>query len=613
MQKKTRTGYDLSDWFRDNPESSLEDFISELEKDPHTLSDKKSDLETSKIRRVWTVEELINSESIYMDAEPVTEPASEPTQEEPPEYATMAPPDEAEDTKPDKKIITLHGPHHEQVRDAIAALNPDMVFKQGGNLVRIVKTDKQTISIMQYNHVSIQETLSRFAYWQTYKKGKDGRAEAVPLSGPSDKISKAVIAHGEYPDIMTIRGVTETPFIRKDGSICSTHGFDKSSGFFLNMRAKPLAIPDEPQRFEAAEAYLALREPFEDFPFVDERSRAVPIAAILSVMARPMLGNIPAFMIDASSPGSGKTFCSDIISIILTGKKLAKTTWPRGREKNTELEKIMNSVALMGAPLLCFDNLQAASSFGGTVIESFITSNGVVTFRKLGGNDFPTLPYNTVMIVNGNNLLDSIETETRRRVLPCRMVPDCERPQDRSSFKHDPIFPWVEKNRSRLITAGLTLLRYAIQNPAEIPQRWGSFEEFAAVVPHAIMAAGGPDILSNRELAPVSGGDENESLIGLFEVLEQRFYNGFLSSDVIRQASSSEELRDALENVFYGGIPTIKQFGKKISASEDRIFDGIKVIKDGKLRRSTKWRIVRVDGQAQNVIDFNSAMDDMPY
>ena len=78
MKKKLRSGFDLGDWFRENHESSLEDFITELKTDPHALRDKNSDLPTSDIRRVWTLDELRNADSIYLTPPLKHEPAPDP-------------------------------------------------------------------------------------------------------------------------------------------------------------------------------------------------------------------------------------------------------------------------------------------------------------------------------------------------------------------------------------------------------------------------------------------------------------------------------------------------------------------------------------------------------
>lgn len=592
QKKRKRSGYDLTDWRRDNPDKSLDYFLKNIEDfhDPEHPEDK------SDIKRSWNwadVEKEIEKQ----------EKKSEPSPE--PENVPVVPVNTSDS---DVVQVIIAGRLCDVVDDSINAIDPGYTFNQGGFLVKVVNVGNESVSIKEFNAVGIADELSRRAEFKKWK-GNGKNAELIPLDGPPEKIAKAIIARGEYPKIPIIRGITESPFFRKNGTVCKTHGFDSESGFYLNLSTSVPEIPDNPTREQAAEALNILREPFIEFPFVNEQSRIVPISLILSVLARPMLGNVPAFILDASTRGSGKTLISDIVSIILTGRSCPKFSWPGGRDGDVELEKTMNTAAMMGTPLMSFDNIPAKSRFGGPIIEKFVTCNGRVNFRKLGSNDNRDVFFNTVLIANGNNILDGIQDETRRRALPCRMVPDCEKPEERSGFKHNPLSKYVADNRSKFLAAGLTVLRHGLQNMPAASETWGSFEEFAQIIPPAIMAASGPNVLPNRDLVPTSGGEENEAFTDLLDVLARKFVAGFFTKDIVRKAKDDTELSEALEAVFHGGVPNSVALGRTLRGRKDRLHNGVKIVEHGKTRGAVKWNIIGASLSTEDPQQFDLISD----
>src|SRR5581483_3865302 len=101
--------------------------------------------------------------------------------------------------------------------------------------------------------------------------------------------------------------------------------------------------------------------------------------------------------------------------------------------------------------------------------------------------------WRALILASGNNI--EISGDTCRRVLVSRLETALETPETRTGFSHDPLLEWVAAQRPRLVCAGLTILRaWAIAGRKQMTDRkWGSFEEWAAIVPQALLYAGATD------------------------------------------------------------------------------------------------------------------------
>ena len=67
-------------------------------------------------------------------------------------------------------------------------------------------------------------------------------------------------------------------------------------------------------------ALRTLAEPFKDFPFIDDASRSVALAAVLTALVRRCLRAAPLFAYDAPKMASGKTLLITVVSYVATGR-----------------------------------------------------------------------------------------------------------------------------------------------------------------------------------------------------------------------------------------------------------------------------------------------------
>ena len=186
---------------------------------------------------------------------------------------------------------------------------------------------------------------------------------------------------GTWENIRELEGVITAPTLRPDGSLLDSPGYDTETKLLYVEGADIGSIPDTPSQEDAKKALKELQYLFVDYPFVNDAARAVPIAAILTIVGRSaIVGSTPCFIFDAPTRGSGKTMLADIASIVATGEEDAPKTNYTPREN--ELEKALDDHARKGSRLLLLDNV--ATPFGGEALDTRLTAIGRVSFRVLG-------------------------------------------------------------------------------------------------------------------------------------------------------------------------------------------------------------------------------------
>jgi hypothetical protein len=202
------------------------------------------------------------------------------------------------------------------------------------------------------------------------------------------------------------------------------------------------------------------------------------------------------------------------------------------------MRKAITATALEALPAVLLDNVDRV--LGGASLDAALTA---LTWsdRVLGSNRTTgDLPLPTVWSATGNNL--RFGSDLARRVLPIRLAPSCENPEERTDFAHANLLAWVRENRPRLAVAALTILRayFVAGRPPQPGGTWGSFDEWSALVRGAICWAGLADPLATRETAKsddTSGTIVRGLIGGLLEVDENG--DGLTLREIINELNAA--------------------------------------------------------------------------
>ena len=141
---------------------------------------------------------------------------------------------------------------------------------------------------------------------------------ALPCHPPRE-YARLLLDHPEkeYP---ILHGLISAPTLRANGSVLDRPGYDEQTGLFFDNRGVDFgAIPASPTKDGALAALQELIEPIAKFPFVDEASKSVQLARMLTGVCRTALPTSPLFGYTAPAARTGKSMLIDIACVLSHG------------------------------------------------------------------------------------------------------------------------------------------------------------------------------------------------------------------------------------------------------------------------------------------------------
>jgi hypothetical protein len=501
-----------------------------------------------------------------------------------------------------RPVITISTEEHEVNAEAVQALaNEDSLYQRGGMLVRIVRDVSPAAKgirrpfgprIELLPPPLLRERLAANALWVKFKE-VNGTTIELPAHPPAWCVA-AVHARANWPAIRHLEAVVDYPVLRPDGTILAQPGYDSETGLLLETATSFQSIPERPSRDEAVVARDLLLEVVQDFPFERQIHKAAWLAALLTPLARfAYTGPSPLFLVDANVRASGKGLSLDAISRIVTGERFTIATYTDDEE---ELRKRITSLVLAGDRLVLFDNL--AGKFGNAVLDAALTGISWKD-RLLGVNRMAEGPLYMTWYATGNNV--AIAADTARRVCHIRFESPEEHPERRQDFRHPNLLAWVDKNRSTLLAAALTILRgYCTAGRPDLGlHAWGSFEGWSGLPRSAVVWVGMPDPGETRLLLQEQSDVVAESMGALLQCWEQMDLDrrGLTAAEVIQTCKDpplgltglTTDLRDTLESLL--GKLDARSLGIKLRSYRRRVFHGRFIDQVGKEHSAARWAV----------------------
>ena len=357
-------------------------------------------------------------------------------------------------------------------------------------------------------------------------RGRGRKRRSLKQVAAPKNLAQLFAKCGQWQNIPHLKGLAASPFMRADGVVVSTPGYDPVSGFFLVASSVQwLPVPENPTPEDVAGAVALLHDLVADFPFGSPANLSAWMAGLLTAAGRPAIdGPAPMLVVDANRRGTGKSKLGRQIGIITSGTEPTEISWTSDEK---EMENRLASLLGSGANFATFDN--AAGSLRNPVLERFLTSNEFC-FRGFFRQELVKLPNRTMLGISGNNL--TIRGDLGRRIIRCRLETTLEAPETRDGFRHADIEAYAVANQPALLAAALTILRaHAVAGFAACPVRVtnadgtvtevparpvGSFEEWDRVVRHAVLRAGLADPMVTQDEAR----EEDEDDVKLRALLE---------------------------------------------------------------------------------------------
>lgn len=424
-----------------------------------------------------------------------------------------------------------------------------------GGLVRIVKGKGTKLRGLirppgepQIQSVPLSQMhlmLASSAQWMKYKKVED-EWKLVPTT-PPDKVVKGVLERGEYPDcIRELQAVVEAPMLRLDHQVIQEPGYDEYSGLLYMQPGcmKGHSVPAFPNGEDIEEAKELLLDLFADFPFRSEAHRSAALAALLTCFSRfAITGNLPLFLINATTPGTGKTLLSYVISLLAVGREFTKMS--QHVDEDAE-RKMFFSLAMSGTLFVLIDNVD--KPLGSGALDMAMTTGSVASTMHYT-HQMVSAPFIAMMMATGNNVAFKQGADTARRTLEIALETKLDQPENREDFRHHPLEEYVQKNRAQLVMAALTLLRgyCAAGMPDQKLKNWGGFESWSRLIRHCLVWCGLPDPydahVELRESADTDRQLVDDLVFGWKEVLDYNNVDAITVSEVLAEIECDLDLR----------------------------------------------------------------------
>ncbi len=408
-------------------------------------------------------------------------------------------------------------------------------------------------------------------------------------------LSNTILAkHGErgFP---WLDAVVTAPTLKLDGEVLDVPGYDPDMRLeYVPLAANTPRVPRNPTPEEGRQALGRLMEPFKTFPFADDESVGVFLAALLSACLRPSLPTCPGFGFDAPAAGSGKTLLAQCIGWLSTGDEVA--VMPPARD-DEEIRKRLFAGLSSGARVLLWDNLR--EPLGGASLDAFLTGPTFAD-RTLQTSSISALPNKALFLCSGNNIV--LTGDTYRRVLLCRIDPQSETPYKRE-FACNPL-KHVKANRLDMVCDALTVVRAWITagSPRAATGNTASFEDWDRLVRQPLMwlathtngvMPAYADPLSGVERT-ASANPENAMLGALLAAWEGQFgHTPATANEAFKAAEHNSQLRDALEDIApaKGGQISNRTLGRWLTTRIGQLVQGRKLTRQSGQGGVFRWRV----------------------
>ena len=421
-----------------------------------------------------------------------------------------------------------------------------------------------------------------------YTAATDKKPAVFEPRWPDPQTIGAVMSKAD--DFSPLKRVVRVPFLRPDGTVVMTEGYDRETATVLVLNGLEVDdVPSDPTQEETrAAAKFLMEEWLGDFPFPTEADRANALALVLTPFMRGLVPLAPLAVINGLEMGVGKNLINDCVCILATGEAAMPLPWVGNDE---EMRKQITAAFAGGSELFTFDE---AHVIEGAQMARALTS---LTYgdRVLGVSRIAKFPNSATWVAMGNQVQVNGDMSRRVYFIALRPVGTTLADRDARAYRHEDIKLWTTENRPRLVAAALTVLRgwFAAGCPRFTRgASMGSFEPWDRLLSGALAYAGYPAFLTDMKERRSESDFEGAYWAAHVHWLHGRFGgNEFTTRQVQEDAlrdPAGYEAPPGMEDP--AGKSYTRALGKAYARHVDRRYEGITLHKAGMGHRSTiKW------------------------
>ena len=240
--------------------------------------------------------------------------------------------------------------------------------------------------------------------------------------------------------IRPLSGIVDLPYMTPSGRLVTRVGYDPETDLYLDMPMDwQVGVPERPTPDQVRAALSVIAEAFSAYRFVDANSTAGMVSGVFAAVSRLVLDLCPAYLLDASQQGSGKTKAATALGAIIQGERVGVTPYS-GASTDDELRKRMVAGVIGGVRSHTIDNI--TGHLRSSVLAAVLTS-GKLSDRILGQSRVIEARVQSLITLTSNN--SSIDADLMRRTVQIR-IDSGVNPTHRA-FAFDPVTVALVKRR----------------------------------------------------------------------------------------------------------------------------------------------------------------------
>jgi hypothetical protein len=443
----------------------------------------------------------------------------------------------AKETKDGRPIIVVNEDKKAVIEQVIASLKErydgDNVFCYGGILSRRKGTRMEPIT---------KDALYRLLSESTRCVALNSRGQASDAWPDAPSIGAILSSADEFAEL---RRIVTIPFVRPDGSIVTTSGYDEPTATFT-------VLDDDLDGLSVSDDIPGMRKFILDDwlgDFLPALPTPADLANLIGLMLTPLIRGLvplaPLAIIDGMQMGVGKNLLADLLSIIVTGAPASPLPYTKDDD---ETRKVITSAFRQGSPLFVFD--EAHTIEGGSFSRAL--TSVTYTDRLLGGSTMGNYPNTVTWLALGNQV--QVNADMNRRVYYIGLMATVPNPQDRDPrmFRHPDIRAWTREHRAEILSALLSLVRGWMDAGRPLVEHMptiGSFESWSQMIGGILTHAGIDGFLTNLVEKRSESDYHRAYWLEHLTWLERTFTAPFTTQDVtaklkLRGAAAPPDLDD---------------------------------------------------------------------
>jgi hypothetical protein len=374
-----------------------------------------------------------------------------------------------------------------KVERAIAKIESiETVYRRSLNTLIGVSKDGLECTTFEYGVGSLMADLDELFEFKAEVPKKDNSSEKVIVkTGCPKEVAERLIDRTKNLRLKELDYISKIPVLTKNGKVLTRSGYHEDVKAIISLDETRYKFDDKVSKKKANSSLDFLKHVIREFDFVSNDDKSGALAMLLTGASRKLYMTAPFFVINAHTPGTGKSALANVLKYMLLSGNEPNISYQEEEELNKKLLPVVNRSPLV----INIDNAKGLISNSDLEIAA---TEGFLSLRTLGMNKYTKFNAQQTWVFNGNNLQYS--PDFHRRMIAIGLNKLTETPKD---FEVENFEGYLEDNAHEILEASLDVVRGFIQRDVKHDPHWPtlipSFGSWDSIVRRSLLWLGQED------------------------------------------------------------------------------------------------------------------------